>query len=41
MEHPRMDRSLVDRFAADADVPLRAIDGLNPQDLHATPACHR
>lgn len=32
-----MDRSLIDRFAADADVPLRAIEGLTKQDLLAVP----
>jgi hypothetical protein len=32
-----MDRSLIDRYAADADVPLRAIAGLSREDLLAVP----
>lgn len=32
-----MDRTLIDRFDADADVPARAIEGLSSQDLLAFP----
>jgi hypothetical protein len=32
-----MDRTLIDRFDADADVPARAIEGLTREDLHASP----
>jgi uncharacterized damage-inducible protein DinB len=32
-----MDRSLIDRYAAGAELPARAIAGLTPADLHAQP----
>ncbi len=32
-----MDRTLIDRFEADADVPARAIEGLTREELLATP----
>lgn len=32
-----MDRKLIDRYEADADIPLRAIEGLTKQDLLAVP----
>jgi len=32
-----MDRTLIDRFEADADVPSRAIEGLTREDLLAVP----
>lgn len=33
----RMDRTLIDRFEADADVPARAIEGLTREELLAFP----
>jgi hypothetical protein len=32
-----MDRTLIDRFEAGADIPLRAIAGLSPAELDAFP----
>lgn len=32
-----MDRTLIDRFEADADVPAGAIEGLTREDLLAVP----
>lgn len=32
-----MDRSLIEQYASQADVPARAIEGLAPADLHAYP----